>query len=299
MSSIANYHVIDPHNIGDLLSAPVRYFSFPSFQVEQSDIRQVQPAVEGEQLLDEPTSDQHMIVGGGGLLFPRFLENWVSLAARTGKGKRIAWGVGQQIYSDLSQAKIQSFDYASYLNQFDLVGIRDFGCNKQGYHWVPCASCMHPAFDQKREIQHEFVVFSHKKFQLQIDPFPRMTHEANSLEEVLDFLGSGETILTSSYHGAYWGTLLGRKVLAFPFSSKFYTFKHQPGLYPVQKWQQHAKRLRLFKKTLYEFGYKNKYTCPTSGWQQVLKHCAIYPDSLAENRSRNQWFYERVLDLIN
>jgi hypothetical protein len=286
MNSIINLHVIDPQNIGDLLSAPSHYFSFPDHEKSSVDLRQVSP--------ENPLSS-HLIVGGGGLLFPRFLEPIQHLGEMASRGKLIAWGIGQQTYGAIDRASIQSFNYSQYLDRFDLVGIRDID---SGYHWVPCASCMHSSFDQPRAIEHEFVVFSHRKYQLHIDKFPRMTHANDSLEQVLDFLGSGETILTSSYHGAYWGTLLGRKVLAFPFSSKFATFKHQPGLYPVQKWSNAMRKIQIFGKTLHQSWDKEKSLCSTEDWRSALQNCRVYPESLTECRERNQWFYEQVLNRL-
>ena len=285
MNSIINMHVIDPQNIGDLLSAPIHYFSFPGYEKSSADLRLV---------LEDPLSS-NLIVGGGGLLFPRFLKPIQQLAEMRSRGKLIAWGVGQQTYGAINQKSIQSFNYSEYLDRFDLVGIRDIN---SGYNWVPCASCMHSSFDKPREIKHPFVVFSHKKFQLHIDQLPRMTHASDRLDEVLDFLGSGETILTSSYHGAYWGTLLGRKVLAFPFSSKFATFKHQPGLYPVQKWSSSAQKIQLFGKVIYESQNQSKLSCATEDWQLQLKGCLTYPESLEECRGRNRWFYEQVLNCL-
>jgi hypothetical protein len=284
MNSVLNLHVIDPQNIGDLLSAPIHYFPFPGVEKSSADLRQVSP---------ENPLNSHLIVGGGGLLFPRFLEPIQQIAEMRSRGKLIAWGIGQQTYGVTDRTSIQSFNYAEYLDRFDLVGIRDIDT---GYNWVPCASCMNSSFDQPRQIKHEFVVFSHKKFQLHIDKFPRMTHANDSLDQVLDFLGSGETILTSSYHGAYWGTLLGRKVLAFPFSSKFATFKHQPGLYPVQKWSNAVRKIQIFGKTLHQSWDQDKLLCPTEEWRSALKDCQTYPESLAECRERNQWFYEQVLN---
>jgi hypothetical protein len=282
MNSVLNLHVIDPQNIGDLLSAPTHYFPFPGFEKSSADLRHVSS--------ENPLSS-NLIVGGGGLLFPRFLAPIQQLAEMRSRGKLIAWGIGQQTYGVTDRA----FNYAEYLDRFDLVGIRDVDTE---YNWVPCASCMHSSFDQPREIKHEFVVFSHKKFQLHIDKFPRMTHANDSLDQVLDFLGSGETILTSSYHGAYWGTLLGRKVLAFPFSSKFTTFKHQPGLYPVQKWSNAVRKIQIFGKTLHQSWDENKLLCPTEEWRSALQHCQVYPESLMECRERNQWFYEQVLNIL-
>jgi hypothetical protein len=286
MDSIINCHVIDQKNIGDLLSAPTNYFTFPGYKLERADIRQ------SEELT---IRGKHIIVGGGGLIYSRFLNNISGLISNSERGKLIAWGVGHQAYGDYSNASTKYLEYSKYLDKFDLVGIRDYGSK---YNWVPCASCMHPSFDKKREIKHDFVVFSHKKFQLKIDKFPRMTNEAKSIDEVLDFLGSGDTILTSSYHGTYWGILLGRKVLAFPFSSKFYELKHQPGIYSVQKWNQSKIRLSVFGKLIYEFRYKNKYSCKTDEWQDALNHCNYYPDSLQESRSSNQEYYSQILELL-
>jgi hypothetical protein len=291
MNSIINMHVIDPQNIGDLLSAPIHYFPFPGYEKLSADLRE----------LSDNLPDSSLIVGGGGLLFPRFLERIQQLTERPyvgslkRSGKLIAWGVGQQTYGAIERSVIQSFNYSEYLDRFDLVGIRDID---SGYNWVPCASCMNSSFDQPREIKHEFVVFSHKKFQLHIDKLPRMTHANDSLDEVLDFLGSGETILTSSYHGAYWGTLLGRKVLAFPFSSKFATFKHQPGLYLVQKWSNAVRKFQIFGKTIHQSWDENQLLCPTEGWQEALKDCLTFPESLEECRDRNQWFYQQVLNCL-
>lgn len=287
MRAIVNYHVTDPKNIGDMLSAPARYFSFPGYSFDTADIRTIE---------ETSLRDKHLIVGGGGLLFYRFLESFQALANAPKRGKLILWGAGQQFYGAFDEQRLRSFDYSQYLNAFDQVGIRD---NNSPYSWVPCVSCMHPAFDQKREIRHKFVVFSHKKFQIKIDSFPRMTNETQDIETVLNFLGSGETILTSSFHGAYWGTLLGRKVLAFPFSSKFHTLKHTPVLYASDRWTQDRIRFYFFNKLIYEFRYENKYSCNLEDWQIALKQCQIYPTALEECRARNRWYYDQVLQLLN
>lgn len=287
MSAIINCHVIDPTNIGDALSAPARYFPFPGYTVDYADIRD---------LKTEDIRDKHLILGGGGLLFPRFLNTITQLLAAKQQTKMVVWGVGQQVYGRDKHRAAMSFDYAPYLDRFDLSGIRDFGLPQT---WVPCASCMHPAFDRQRTIQHEFVVFSHKKFRLSLENFPRMTNDSQDFEAVLDFLGSGETILTSSYHGAYWGTLLGRKVLAFPFSSKFYTLKHLPALHPVSDWTQPKVKLAIVGKVICELRYSNQFSCSTQDWQITAQHCTAYPDSLAETRLRNQEYYAQVLDMLN
>jgi hypothetical protein len=320
---IINAHVIDSRNIGDLASSPTNYFDFP-YPVETLDIRSINPkfgepksGFGGSITLEEikKNADKvkyHLIIGGGGLLFRQFLGSFETLEELKSvfKGKWIAWGVGQQIYSspkssesnliDSLVADRDKFDYHTYLKHFEAIGIRDTGFN---YNWVPCASCMHPTFDQQREIKHDFVVFSHRKFQIKIGSFPRMSHDTQSLEEVIDFLGSGETIITSSYHGAYWGTLLGRKVIAFPFSTKFLTFKHPPSIYPVSQWKYSRIKFRPFKTTFlnkinFEFNFGDKYTCTTNNWRDLLLNAHSYPNILQEYREANLNFYQKVMKTL-
>ena len=305
---IINAHVVDEKNVGDLVSSPIRYFEFPGFEKKTIDIR----AFDTEDLQDLlPATEQvryHLVVGGGGLIYQRFLRAMTRLGDPSTpiQGARVLWGIGQQDYgSNAQQGNLvnilrqtsQRFNYQPYLAGFDLIGLRD---DESGQAWVPCASCMHPAFDQPYRIEHEFVVFSHKKFQIHVDRLPRMTNESNDLASILAFLGSGETVLTSSYHGAYWGLLLGRKVLAFPFSTKFMTLKHKPGYYPLQSWRDQIWKFRPFRegflnKLSFKLRYGNKYSCTTEGWQAALKDCQIYPDILSVYRSCNLAFYQQVM----
>ena len=287
MPKLTNYHVLDPTNVGDLLSSPLQYFDFPGYSCQTQDIRNFDP---------DSVKNSHIIIGGGGLLYKRFLPQIQSLCTTQGVGKRILWGVGQQSYGCDKSVLDPPFNYDAYTAHSDLVGIRD---DKMPHDWVPCVSCMHPAFDKPRTIKHEVVAFSHKKFQINIPGIPRMTNENSDLEEVLGFLGSGNTILTSSFHGAYWGTLLGRRVLAFPFSSKFFTLRHQPNLYIVNKWSRVRWRLSALGKELWTFRYKgNIHSCDTKNWRQHLSKCQAYPQSLAECRERNRWFYQRVMGTL-
>lgn len=295
MRLIVNFYVIDDHNIGDRLSAPLEYFEFPGFETIKVDIRKIDDFIKAYQNKLTLYDRIVFIIGGGGLLFNRFLESFQKLKSICPKASLIAWGIGQQIYLNQNRPIPKEFPYGDYLEGFDKVGIRDY---EQGYSWIPCASCLNPLFDLNREIKHEFVVFSHKKFQIHINGLPRITNDSLSFQDVLDFLGSGETILTSSYHGAYWGTLLGRKVLAFPFSSKFYTLKHSLGLYPVEKWEQFSRKITLFGKTLYQQYDSHKFTCSIDGWNAALKNCQSYPNSLRECREQNQLYYAQILEFL-
>lgn len=269
------------------MSSPMKYFEFPGYATSIQDIRNFDDAV---------TPQTTIILGGGGLLFDRFWHRIQRLRDDSKSCKLVAWGIGQQLYSTANAAKVKAFDYHRYLQSFNLIGIRDYDL---GYEWVPCASCMSPLFDQKQTVTHDFVVFSHKKFQLKVDGFPRMTNNAQSFEDVIAFLSSGDTVLTSSFHGAYWATLLGKKVIAFPFSSKFETLRHQVALYPVKNWRKDRLTISLFKKKLYEFKYKNKYSSETEGWQKCLVDAQKYPNSLQDCRQANIHFHQKVLNLLS
>jgi len=43
-----------------------------------------------------------------------------------------------------------------------------------------------------------------------------------NLDEVIAYIASGATVVTSSYHSMYWGFLLGRNFVSVPFGSKFF-----------------------------------------------------------------------------
>ncbi len=90
---------------------------------------------------------------------------------------------------------------------------------------VPCASCMHPAFDLALDIapEHDVVRYSAARRVEVHEPTdaPHMTNEDGSIEEAVRFIASGRKIVTSSYHGAYWAQLLGREVELVSWGSKF------------------------------------------------------------------------------
>ncbi|MDH3217116.1 MAG: hypothetical protein OEN01_12655 [Candidatus Krumholzibacteria bacterium] len=241
-----NYHRIDQDNAGDMLSSPVNYFEFdtPTLELEIGPIQ-------------EPLRfDGDVILGGGGLLARTTFERRVRDLCENSPHKLISWGIGHNAYTGAAGRHIRyrglvkvgkrvksrllgwgimrapaavTIDYGSIrdiMDRFAMHGIRDYGC---GYDWVPCASCMHPVIDKYRgrTIQHDAIVYDHVgRKRLLIDGLPRMGNASGDIDEIMTFLSSGETIITSTYHGAYWGLLLGRRVIVVPWSTKFMGFKH-------------------------------------------------------------------------
>ena len=123
---------------------------------------------------------------------------------------------------------------------------------------------MHEEFGKSHEIATEVVCYEHGRHPLLIDGFPTMRNTERDFVRVIRFLGSAETVLTNTYHGMYWATLLGRKVITFPSSSKFHGFK-----YPVAMSTPDA-------------------------WKSARSKAVSSPEALAECRAANIRFADKV-----
>lgn len=203
-------HISNSPNIGDQVASPVRYLDFG----------RVPRIVDYRDLGFVPDLDKaDVIFGGGGMLHPGV--DAVLQANANGEGKRIIWGIGIN-YHDQREC-----NYPAWLNAFDLVGMRDVSSGV----WVPCPSCLHPEFRCPRHNlfpKHPFVIYEHYETPVVLegcDPAPPSMNNkkpARDFWRVLDFLASGDTVISNSYHGLYWATLLGRKTLCYePFSNRF------------------------------------------------------------------------------
>lgn len=276
---LLNIHRID-NNVGDIMSSPLKYFQFP----QNSKVIDILNIKETEVLKND------IIIGGGGLVAREFFAEKMNYIAENTKGKLISWGIGHNSYENLGN----NLNYPKYMDQFDLHGIRDYN---QGFNYIPCVSCMSELFDKKYDVKHEFVVYQHGNSQWKmpkdISNFPLMVNHKYSqktlkslflkkiifwsqqdefqleFSKIIKFLGQAETILTNTYHGMYWGILLNKKVLAFPFSTKFYTLKYK-----------------------IPFG-------DLHNWRDKLQHTPTYPEALEECRDANKQFYQQVLAILN
>lgn len=290
-------HRCDQNNVGDMASNPLQYFLKP----EQYQV--VDAANFG--VVDYPL-DVPLILGGGGLIGNDFMGNLVSKVLSTPdrlqidtlsairwqivsdqnrdlhrkfkntysellneirdslpkpSAPRYIWGAGQNSPTD-------QFEYPEDMQHFDRVGIRDWN---QGHDWTPCASCMHPALQKKYTIKNPVIWFEHKKQLIKDKVFgnesiPRFINSGSNLEHTIELLGSAEVVLTNSYHGAYWATLLRRKVIVVgSWSSKFQFMKHAP-----------------------------VFIRPDQNWRDVIDNAVTYEDALEECRQANQNFWEAI-----
>jgi hypothetical protein len=235
MPETVNIFRIDPTNVGDFYSSPIHYFDWLSsvraFDIETTDYDRY-----AEQL-----KAANVILGGGGILQFQQMDSLYNAAPQS----LIAWGAGH------NQKDTEQLIPDSRLKKFSLAGIRDYGT---GYEWVPCASCLHPVFDdQPSKPENEVVVYEHKDRPLNIEGLPKMTNREMQLDKVVAFLGSAATVVTNSYHGVYWATLLKRKVVvAGVWSNKFQAFKHPPAFAEIDDWRDHIKDARVYEEALDE-----------------------------------------------
>lgn len=290
-------HRRDLNNVGDMASNPLQYFLKP----EQYQV--VDAANFGG--VDYPL-DVPLILGGGGLIGNEFMGNvaakvlstpdrlqidalsaarWQVIDERNRdlhkkfkntytdllkeiqadlpvpSAPRYIWGAGQN-------SSAEEFEYPEAMKQFDRVGIRDFG---QYYEWAPCASCMHPAFNKTYTVRNPVIWFEHKKQLIKDKVFgnesiPRFVNSGANIEQTIELLGSAEVVLTNSYHGAYWATLLKRKVIVVgAWSSKFKYLKHQPAFVDLAQ-----------------------------DWKDAIDNAVIHNDALDECQSATRDFWEAI-----
>lgn len=215
MVEIVNIYRKNTSNTGDKFSTPTKYFDFLK-NIRTLDITEL-PLDE----FSKEIENKIIIFGGGGFLEQDYFKDYMNVLLEAKTRLLIGWGIGHNVHGACDIL----YNSHKYSERFDLLGVRD---STDSFEWVPCVSCMHPIFDKTFKVKNKIVVYEHKNFPLRdIDPgFPKMKN-GNDFEEVMEFLGSAELIITNSYHGAYWATLLKRKVIVMqPFSSKFFGFRH-------------------------------------------------------------------------
>ena len=112
-----------------------------------------------------------------------------------------------------------------------MVGFRDYG---NPFEYIPCPSCLDPGFDEPCQDSEEVIILEHEILELNLPggesyPKKKQALQRFTFEEVVHFLGGAGTVVTNTYHGAYWATLLNKKVVVYkPWSSKFHTLKYTP-----------------------------------------------------------------------
>jgi hypothetical protein len=204
------------NNIGDLYCNPSRYFDLG--------------VVSQEELLNNNSNllNHTLVIGGGGLIHKKFNQHIENLINKNPK-KIVIWGIGHNFGKRYVEKSIENVYYPSWLKKCNLVGIRDY--IKDYYDiYLPCVTCMHPAFNKTYDLKYDTVYFSHA-YKSKIKDTESKIHMKNNnmnFNDVISFLGSANTVVTDSYHGVYWAQLLGKNVHAASWSVKFNHMKHLP-----------------------------------------------------------------------
>ena len=186
-------------NTGDLYCSPSIYFNFNvEFTLEDYNTY-------------IPKKNDMCILGGGGLFSTwhlNHLQNYINCH------KKIVWGAGINHHDSVE------YNLDKNLSLFNLVGLRDNPI-KHNYKFVPCVSCMHSSLDNLYNINNDIVIYEHYDMNINLN-FPKMNNRGEDIEEKINFIGSANKIITNTYHGLYWASLLKKKVVVYkPFSNRF------------------------------------------------------------------------------
>lgn len=242
-------------NVGDDNCSPIQFLDFQPF--ETSKINFLPFRQDSKSCRSDKNPDDIFVVGGGFFDLKHF--KYFSHAR-----KIVFWGGG--IRNIRNNKRLFSGKRKPLPNlKKTLYGVRDCG---HADEWVPCVSCMSPLFDKPAAVMNEYVIFQHHRQDIDL-PFPKMRNTGVTFEESIAFLSSADSVITNSYHGAYWSLLLGKKVfLMNEINDKTRTFKWSPTHCSGEEW-------------------KNKGNSVT------------YPGALQEARDANLGFKEKVMDFIN
>lgn len=186
-------------NIGDLYCSPSLYFDFKTeFTLEDFNTY-------------VPNHNDICILGGGGMFSTWHLNH---LERYLHCHKKIVWGAG------INHHNTTEYNLDKNLLLFDIVGLRD-DTKLHPYKFIPCVSCMNPLLSNTYEIYNDTVIYEHYDVPINLK-YPKMNNQGEDIEEKIRFLGSSNNVITNTYHGLYWATLLKKKVVVYkPFSNRF------------------------------------------------------------------------------
>lgn len=220
-----------PANLGDWICSPYYYFS--EYFSQYTCIVHSDWAV----LWHEIERSDIVIFGGGGLLdnsdeLNRVLNRLIEVCDNV-----VIWGAGTHKYNENNIFGKKTATEAIIYENAAMVGVRDYG-HPSGLPYLPCVSCMNPAFSTKQDqvsiIRDIGTIKSALESNFAVQGLPSFVTNAEPIGTVVEYILASRTILVSSYHGAYWAMLMGRKAI-LPASrlgvDKYRYFRHPVGFY--------------------------------------------------------------------
>lgn len=179
-----------------------------------------------------PTRRLQSVIVGGGQVFGELEPLLAKIRSNNSSASIVGWGIGLPPHSGYNSRVLD------ITRQFAAFGTRNFDWRNE-LNFVPCASCLSPIFDTVEAPTHEVVVYLHRKKPPPENipaEVPILTNVMQSPSAAINFIASGETVVTSSYHGVYWAQLLGRHVVCIPYNDKFMSLQHPPTMSTPQQW---------------------------------------------------------------
>lgn len=208
---------VDDSNCGDKIVCPILYYYdyFRQYRIKRHDIRFID--------FESISNTDVVIIGGGGLFdYAEFTNRAINKVLETG-AKVIAWSPGfnsHRQYGDYVGTKI-NFD------KFVAVTVRDFQ-NKDNLPYLADVTCKLPGLKKEYSVKRKFGVAKHKDYPMDDLNYDSITND-REIDEILQFIGESEIVISNSFHMIYWSLLMGKKTIcADPFSSRFYSYQYKP-----------------------------------------------------------------------
>lgn len=220
-----------PANLGDWICSP--YYYFVNYFSQYTCVLHSDWAV----LWHEIERSDIVIFGGGGLLdnsdelnrvLNRLIENCDNV---------IIWGAGTHKYTENNIFGKKTATEKINYEKAAIVGVRDFQ-HPSGLSYLPCVSCMNPAFSTSQDEvpirRNVGTIKSALEANFAVQGLPSFVTNAEPIGTVVNYILSSKIILVSSYHGAFWSMLMGKKAI-LPATrlgvDKYKYFRHPVAFY--------------------------------------------------------------------
>jgi hypothetical protein len=201
-ASVEFLHYGDMTNVGDYLSSPRHYFDFDCAR-------------------------RTVIVGGGAS------NNFFAKRALQKRGVRVVWGVGQSWPFGREMSTIDgTLKYLLRRVTYAKASTRDPALASPILPLVPCVSVFHPITETPPGRETGVIVNGSERVSGDIEALRHRLATtvggeivfATNTIDLDDFeaaFARTRTLITNSFHAAYWGLLSGRAVHIIGYSSKF------------------------------------------------------------------------------
>lgn len=208
---------VDDSNCGDRMVCPLLYYYdyFKQYQIRRHDMRFID--------FENIASSDVVIIGGGGMFdYAEFTNRNINKVLDTGAAV-IAWSPGFNTHTEYSGTFTTPIDF----NRFAAVTVRDFS-NSYGLEYLPDVTCKLPGLREKYSLRRKYGIARHKDYPIKGFDYDTIANN-RGIDEILQFIGESEIVISDSFHMIYWSILMGKKTLCVnPFSSKFYSYKYKP-----------------------------------------------------------------------